>query len=533
MRRICLTLSCLLPLFLTGIAPVLSQDASEITFWESVRDTQDPAELNAYLDTYPSGQFAPLARLRLNKLQEPTGEAPQTAGAADVFPSAPSAAVDMTPVLPDDLVQQCDLMTASPVDDDKVAKGVEFDWIDGAGAVRACSLAVNAHPEIARYRYQLSRALEKTGDHSAAILQLRSAADDGYPAAMVRLGYRYLHGENMPFDTDEAVRWFEKAAKNGSTHAMTVLGILYLEGKELPRDLPNALDWHLKAAANGEAQAMYNLGFMYLNGAGVSKDPAKGVQWLRQAAEKGYANAALELAQMYEQGGVVTPDPREALNWYLKASENGSAYANYNLARLFLQGRSVDRDNKAAASFLFQALQGGYMIGPNQLAEEGHNWGRSFWKEFQGILKEEGFYAGALDGGFGPQTKRAVEALSNARFVETDRTSALDTDDRPMLVNIPQLNVFPRPSVRAKQMGAIVMGDRVTARRWHTDAKGDRWARVCAYRFCGWVAAEFLKDAPAEAPVQVQPAPPETIGAPATSAIDVPAKPEEGLGTLD
>jgi TPR repeat protein len=532
MRRICLTLSCLLPLFLTGITPADSQGASEITFWESVRNTRDPAELQAYLEAYPSGQFAPLARLRLNKLQEPAGEPSQASDATDTAPVSPSAAVEVTPALPDDLAQKCDLMTASPVDDDKVAKSVEFDWIDGPEAVRACTAAVNDYPQVARYRYQLSRALEKAGDHPSAIRHLRSAADDGYPAAMVRLGYRNLHGENMPFDTDEAVRWFHRAAKSGSAHAMTVLGILYLEGKELPQDLPIALDWHLKAAANGESQAMYNLGFMYLNGAGVPKDPAKGVQWLRQAAEKGYANAALELAQMYERGGVVASNPREALNWYMKASENGSAYANYNLARLFLQGRSVDRDDKAA-SFLFQALQGGYIIGPDQLAAEGRTWGRTFWSEFQRILKEEGFYAGGLDGGFGPQTKRAIEALSDARFVETDRTSPADTDDRPMLVNIPELNVFPRPSMRANRIGAVVMGDRVTARRWSTDAKGDRWARICTYRFCGWVAAEFLKDPPAQAPTQIEPAPPDAIGAPEKPADDVPAKPEEGLGTLD
>ena len=44
-------------------------DRAEITDWESVRDSTTPAELEAYLEAYPSGQFAPLAKLRLKTLQ--------------------------------------------------------------------------------------------------------------------------------------------------------------------------------------------------------------------------------------------------------------------------------------------------------------------------------------------------------------------------------------------------------------------------------------------------------------------------------
>ena len=40
----------------------------EVEFWKSVKDSQDPAELQAYLDAYPSGKFVVLARIRLKKL---------------------------------------------------------------------------------------------------------------------------------------------------------------------------------------------------------------------------------------------------------------------------------------------------------------------------------------------------------------------------------------------------------------------------------------------------------------------------------
>ncbi|MEA3192336.1 MAG: hypothetical protein QOD26_669 [Betaproteobacteria bacterium] len=69
-----------------GAAPATSGDASEVPFWESVRDSKNPAELQAYLDQYPNGRFAGLAKVRLAALSTspPRGSAvqpvPATAG---------------------------------------------------------------------------------------------------------------------------------------------------------------------------------------------------------------------------------------------------------------------------------------------------------------------------------------------------------------------------------------------------------------------------------------------------------------------
>ena len=45
----------------------LETDA-EVVFWESVRASSDPADLRAYLEQYPNGKFAALARNRLAAL---------------------------------------------------------------------------------------------------------------------------------------------------------------------------------------------------------------------------------------------------------------------------------------------------------------------------------------------------------------------------------------------------------------------------------------------------------------------------------
>jgi len=59
-----------------------TNDPAEIAFWESVRDSKDPAELRAYLQRYPNGTFAFLAQRRLAALEgAPAAAQPQRAPA--------------------------------------------------------------------------------------------------------------------------------------------------------------------------------------------------------------------------------------------------------------------------------------------------------------------------------------------------------------------------------------------------------------------------------------------------------------------
>jgi len=58
-------------------APPVPPLSVELAFWESIKDARDPAYFKAYLSRFPDGQFAALARLRL----EAPGEAPSSADA--------------------------------------------------------------------------------------------------------------------------------------------------------------------------------------------------------------------------------------------------------------------------------------------------------------------------------------------------------------------------------------------------------------------------------------------------------------------
>ncbi|MBL8834306.1 MAG: caspase family protein [Rhodospirillales bacterium] len=69
-------------------APAVDREAM---FWDSVKGSSDPAELRAYLDTYPTGTFAPIARARVANLESARQQqtAARTAGAPAPAPAAP------------------------------------------------------------------------------------------------------------------------------------------------------------------------------------------------------------------------------------------------------------------------------------------------------------------------------------------------------------------------------------------------------------------------------------------------------------
>lgn len=83
---------------LTAPAPKADPNI-ELTFWQSIQNADDPAMFQAYLDRWPDGTFAVLARLNLQRLNSPVA-APQVQTApkpAPVIQPAPPARSYYTP----------------------------------------------------------------------------------------------------------------------------------------------------------------------------------------------------------------------------------------------------------------------------------------------------------------------------------------------------------------------------------------------------------------------------------------------------
>ncbi len=81
-------------LFVPPVSAQAPSEAAETALWDSVKDSRDPAEIQTYLDRFPSGIFAPLARIRLRNLQGGGTAAPATG--SNTLPQQSSTASALT-----------------------------------------------------------------------------------------------------------------------------------------------------------------------------------------------------------------------------------------------------------------------------------------------------------------------------------------------------------------------------------------------------------------------------------------------------
>jgi uncharacterized protein len=59
----------------------------------------------------------------------------------------------------------------------------------------------------------------------------------------------YDHGEGVPQDSVEAVKWYRLAAGQGEAHAQHNLGVMYADGQGVPQDYVLAYLWYNLAAS--------------------------------------------------------------------------------------------------------------------------------------------------------------------------------------------------------------------------------------------------------------------------------------------
>jgi hypothetical protein len=104
-------------------------------------------------------------------------------------------------------------------------------------------------------------------------------AEEGYVNAQLNLGVIYDHGQGVPEDPQEAVRWYLAAASQGSSGAQYNLGLMYATGKGLKSDMDQAADWYRKAADQGFAAAQYELATLYATGTGLPEHPDRAIEW--------------------------------------------------------------------------------------------------------------------------------------------------------------------------------------------------------------------------------------------------------------
>ncbi|WP_095201178.1 caspase family protein [Mesorhizobium carmichaelinearum] len=183
-------------------------------------------------------------------------------------------------------VDPCDQAAGEPLDLQGVVPGRLSNEI-ADGAVEACEAAVKAYPDVARFRYELGRALLAAGNIDEARKAIHEASDKGHVRAVYELGYLASSGIGTPVDATQANGLYSQASDRGDPYAMSAWGRALFNGVGVQRDTGKGLDLMLTAAAMGHISAMNDLAMIFKDGRnGVPADPARALAFLKAGIER-------------------------------------------------------------------------------------------------------------------------------------------------------------------------------------------------------------------------------------------------------
>jgi hypothetical protein len=151
----------------------------------------------------------------------------------------------------------CDRLAAHPLDRDRVVDAVSYEILltQTAEAVAACRSAVEEHPGVARFEFQLGRALAAEASNEEAVKWYRAAAERDHTAAQFNLALSYSSGIGIERDLGLANFWYRRAADQNYSYAMWNLAINLNEGTGGPHDPVGAAEYLIKAYLAGHAKA--------------------------------------------------------------------------------------------------------------------------------------------------------------------------------------------------------------------------------------------------------------------------------------
>jgi TPR repeat protein len=350
------------------VEPQASSGADERTYWTSVKDSSDVREIVAYLDQYPSGTFAGLARAKLGgKLDEGKknyAEGARLQRALQFNNSVPAeAAAKMTaaynilsnlgPVLDDEGKAQLGVLLISGTGN------TPADPLKGLALLRPLAEEGNA---IACNGLVIafSRGLGVPKDEAESLKWQTLAANQGYATSQFGLGVRYYYGTGVTKDDSLAAQWFRKAANQDHASAQAWLGLAYANGRGVPKDENEAVRWFRKAIEQNNPFAQTSLAFMYMNGHGVPRDDSQAFSLLNSAANRGYSLAQANLGYLYETGRGVSKDEFAAVRLYQQAADQGDGLGQNNLGAMYEGGRGgLNKDLDRALALYKQAAEQG------------------------------------------------------------------------------------------------------------------------------------------------------------------------------
>ncbi len=216
-------------------------------------------------------------------------------------------------------------------------------------------------------QYSLAMLLDQEAKTDPSLTEpsfnwLIKAAQNGHRGSEYILGVKYLQGEGVKTDYQQAFNWFQKAAQQGDAAAQFNTGLMYEQGTGVGQDMQLAVEWYQKAAQQGEAGAQFNLGNKYLFGSGVTQNTTKGVELIQTSAKRGNPAAQTMLGNMLTTGKFLGIDYAKAYQLYLGAAENDYPEAQYQLSLMFAKGQGVEMSHEKSVHWIKKAAQSNHAL---------------------------------------------------------------------------------------------------------------------------------------------------------------------------
>jgi len=380
----------------------------ELSFWNAVKDQKSPALLQTYLDRYPGGYFATVARVMIEQIgKEQAAAAQAVAREAEARQAEAARAKAQTKQADEqrkaDQARLSDELAKARSEAERAREDMRAADAERQAALKA---AEDARKAEAAARAEQSKLAKAAADAAVAAKKAElPAGRSGAAAAALSLVAPPATREK----TDAPVHACDRLAGDPGDSRRKAAG---------PEDLEKI---DLKAAEKACQSAFekfpdvvrfqYQLGRVH----DAAKNYAAALRFYQMAANAGYAEGIASLGTLYDNGEGVEKDAAKAVELYRDAIRKGSTDALTLLAANYDDGIGVDADPVEAARLVLLALDKGNTYALKQLAGESHKWTLEFRKAIQERLREAKHYTGAIDGDFGSMTKQAIKDYAAAR----------------------------------------------------------------------------------------------------------------------
>ena len=309
---------------------VTSSDQKDEKFWEDVKLAGNKEAYEAYLQRFPKGIYASLAKANISKLSDPGKVITANSQQNPIDNSSSDAETQ-------------NLFRAAREQNDASAQAqIGLRYEKGNGGL--------AKDEIQAEKY------------------FRLSANQGNALGQARLGYFYYVGRGGLVKNEiQAEKYFRLSANQGDAIGQANLGNFYASGRGgLSKDDVQAEKYYRLSANQAHANGQANLGNFYASGrGGLAKDDVQAEKYFRLAANQDNAGGQANLGNFYASGrGGLSKDDVQAEKYFRLAANQDNAGGQANLGNFYASGRGgLAKDDVQAEKYFRLSANQGHPVG--------------------------------------------------------------------------------------------------------------------------------------------------------------------------